>query len=81
VEFTAHQTEKGFLIRGKLFQSGVPHSFIASIPLYMGGGSGHNTFLGTVAAAGPETSFHFVAPILPRKIIIDPQMTLLCSSE
>jgi hypothetical protein len=81
VEFTSHQTEKGFLIRGKLFQTGVPHSFIASVPLYIGGGSGHNTFLGTVAAAGEETPFHFVAPVAPRKIIIDPQMTLLSTSE
>jgi hypothetical protein len=80
VEFTAHQTEKEFLVRGKLFQTGVPHSFITSVPLYIGG-SGHNTFLGTVVAAGEETSFHFVAPVAPRKIIIDPQMTLLSTSE
>jgi hypothetical protein len=32
-------------------------------------------------AAGSETSFHFLAPALPHKIIIDPQMTLLCTSE
>jgi len=81
VEFTAHQSGKGFLVRGKLFQSGVPHSFIASVPLYINGGSGHNILLGTVVAAGEETSFHFVAPSQPHKIIIDPQMTLLCTSD
>jgi len=80
VEFTAHHTEKGYLIRGKLFQTGVPRSFVASVPLYAGG-AGHSALLGTVVAAGPETSFHFVAPNLPRKIVIDPQMTLLCTSE
>jgi len=80
VEFTAHHTEKGYQIRGKLFQSGVPRSFVASVPLYSGG-AGHGALLGTVVAAGPETSFHFVAPNLPRKIVIDPQMTLLCTSE
>jgi hypothetical protein len=80
VEFTAHHTEKGYVIRGKLFQTGVPRSFVASVPLYASG-TGHSALLGTVVAAGPETSFHFVAPNLPRKIVIDPQLTLLCTSE
>ena len=80
VEFTAHHTEKGYQIRGKLFQTGVPRSFIASVPLYSGG-AGHGALLGTVVAAGPETLFHFVVPIPPRKIVVDPRMTLLCTSE
>jgi hypothetical protein len=80
VEFTAHHTEKGYEIRGKLLQSRVPRSFIASVPLYASG-AGHGTFLANIVAAGPETSFHFVAASAPRKIIVDPQMTLLCTSE
>jgi hypothetical protein len=80
VEFTAHHTEKGYQVRGKLFQSGVPRSFIASVPLFAGG-AGRGTLLTTVVTAGPETSFHFITPSLPRKIVIDPQMTLLCTSE
>ncbi len=79
-EFTVHHTEKGYAIRGKLFQTGVPRSFIASVPLYASG-AGHGSFLGTVQASGPETSFHFVVPNPPRKILVDPQMTLLCTSE
>lgn len=80
VEFTAHHTESGYAIRGKLFQTGVPRSFLASVPLYASG-PGHGTFLGAVLASGPETSFHFVAPNAPHKIIVDPLMTLLCTSE
>jgi len=80
VEFTAHHNEKGYVIRGKLFQTRVPRSFIAGVPLYAGT-AGHNTFLGTVVAAGPETSFHFLTPNLPHKIVIDPHMTLLCTTE
>jgi hypothetical protein len=80
VEFTAHHTEKGYQVRGKLFQSGVPRTFIASVPLYAGG-AGRGTLLATVVTAGPETSFHFITTSLPRKIVIDPQMTLLCTSE
>jgi hypothetical protein len=81
VEFTSHAAEKGFLVKGKLYQSGVPRAFIASVPLYASGGSATRALLGNVVAAGPETSFHFLSPIQPRKVIIDPQMTLLCVPE
>lgn len=80
VEFTAHRDEKGYLIRGKLFQTGVPRSFIASVPLYAAGANGR-ALLGTVVADGPETSFHFFAASPARKILIDPQMTLLCTTD
>jgi aminopeptidase N len=81
VEYTSHAAEKGFLVKGKLYQSGVPRSFIASVPLYANGGSGTRALLGNVVAAGPETPFQFLSPVQPRKLIIDPQMTLLCVSE
>ena len=80
VEFTLHHTEKGYQIRGKLYQTGVPRSFIARVPLYSGG-AGRGTLLGTVIAAGPETNFRFDTQNLTRKIVVDPQMTLLCTSE
>jgi hypothetical protein len=81
VEFSTHHTDKGEVVRGKLFQTGVPRSFITSVPLYANNGLGHNVFLGAVVAAGPETSFHFTTPAAPRKLAIDPQMTLLCTTE
>jgi peptidase M1-like protein len=81
VEFTAHHNEKSYLVRGKLFQTGVPRSFLAHVPLYAGGGAGHKAFLGTVIATGPETSFSFITLEAPHRILIDPQMTLLCISE
>jgi hypothetical protein len=80
LEFTSHRDDTGYSVRGKIFQTGVPRSFIASVPLYAAGGAGR-VFLGTVVAAGPESSFHFHASSAPRKILIDPQMTLLCTSE
>jgi hypothetical protein len=33
--------------------------------------------LGQVFADGPETSFHFTAPAGTRKIVLDPNRTLL----
>jgi hypothetical protein len=81
VEFSTHHTDKGEVVRGKLFQTGVPRSFIVSVPLYTNTGLGHNVFLGTVVAAGQETSFHFTTQIAPHKLVVDPQMTLLCTTE
>jgi Peptidase family M1 domain len=81
VEFTVHNTEKGFLVRGKLYQENVPHSFLAPVPLYSGANPSHATLLGVVVAAGPETSFHFTTQTEPHKILIDPQMTLLCVTQ
>lgn len=80
VEFTVHHDESGYSVRGKLFQTGVPRSFLASVPLYATGG-GSRSFLGNVVAGGPETSFRFHASGPPHKILIDPQMTLLCTTD
>jgi hypothetical protein len=81
VEFTAHKTEKGYQVRGKLLQSGVPRSFIAPVPLYVSLPGGRSNLLGTVTAAGEETSFSFSSQVDPHKILIDPHMTLLCVTE
>jgi hypothetical protein len=80
LEFTVVPTEKGFSIRGKLFQSEVPRSFIAPVPLYFNDG-GRSVYLGTVNTIGPETSFHFNAAVAPHKLLIDPQLTLLCTTD
>jgi hypothetical protein len=81
VEFSVHRSEKGYLVRGKLFQAGVPRSFLARVPLYAGSGTGHSVPLASVIASGPETPFQFLTPDAPRRILIDPQMTLLCTTE
>jgi hypothetical protein len=80
VEFSVHHSEKGFVVRGKLFQTGVPRSFTAPVPLYASTG-GHSTFLGIVPSDGPETPFHFTAQAEPHKLLIDPRMTLLCVTQ
>ncbi len=81
VEFTTQNTEKGFLVKGTLLQSGVPRSFIAPVPLYASSGPGHSVYLGTVTAEGAKTTFHFTTPVPPHKLLIDPELTLLCVSE
>ena len=82
VQFTSHNTEKGFQIRGKLLQDGVPRSFIAPVPIYASTSiPGRTIFLGTVVATGDETNFTFTSAVQPHKLLIDPHMTLLCIPE
>jgi aminopeptidase N len=81
VEFTSRRTEKGFQVRGKLYQSGVPRSFIAPVPLHASSGAGRGVLLGTVVTSGDETSFSFTAKTEPRKLLIDPYSTLLCVAD
>lgn len=80
IEYTSKKTEKGFIVKGKLMQSEVPRSFIAPVPLYISAG-GRFISLGTVVALGEETNFSFTTTSDPRKIAIDPHMTLLCTTE
>jgi hypothetical protein len=81
VEFSTRRIEKGFQVRGKLIQSGVPRSFIAPVPIYISTGGARSVLLGTVVTSGEETPFTFRSQIEARKLLIDPRMTLLCVAE
>jgi Peptidase family M1 domain len=81
VEFTARRDDTGYSVRGRLLQTGVPRWFLGSVPLYATVTGSGRSFLGNVVASGPETSFHFHTSTAPHKILIDPQMTLLCTTE
>jgi hypothetical protein len=82
-EFTVHKSDTGpgYSIRGKLFQENVPQFFIARVPIYSAVPSGRPVLLGTVVAAGPETQFHFTSSTSLHKLLIDPQMTILCTTQ
>jgi len=77
LEYSTKRAEKGFVVRGKLLQTGVPESFVAPVPIF----SSANEYLGRVIAGGPETPFHFVTQRDPGRLAVDPQMTLLCVVE
>lgn len=78
VEFTARPQGKGFLVRGTLKQSGVPGNFLAAVPLYVARAGGKTVPLGTVTTSGERTPFQFVSSVQPRRLVIDPQLTVLC---
>ena len=75
VNFEVKPRGNEFLIRGTLKQSGVPDLFTAPVPLYLPGGK--PSLLGTVISTGAETTFEFVSPVRPRRLLIDPQLSLL----
>ncbi|MGA2482221.1 MAG: M1 family aminopeptidase [Candidatus Acidiferrales bacterium] len=81
VEFSARPGEKGVIVRGALLQTGVPKSFVAPVPVYATGLGGKQVYLGTVVATGQKTPFRFTTVSAPHKLVIDPQMTLLCVAE
>jgi hypothetical protein len=65
-------------VSGKLIQNNVPDDFILRVPIYGQGQTGKPVLLGSVITSGEETSFQFVSAVSPKKLLIDPQMTLLC---
>lgn len=82
VEFDVKPAGEKFIVRGKLKQSGVPLSFIAPVPIYAPRvAGGKPLLLGTVVTNGPETPFQFTLRAAPKKLLIDPNLTLLCLTE
>jgi hypothetical protein len=81
VEFQVKPHGQDFLVTGRLLQTGVDDVFTASVPLYGGKPGGKLERLGVVVTTGPETRFHFVAKNRPPRILVDPQLTLLCRTD
>lgn len=81
VEFQVKPHAQEFLVTGKLLQTGVDDIFTAAVPLYGGKQGGKLVRLGVVVTTGPETRFHFVVKNRPPRILIDPQMTILCRTD
>jgi hypothetical protein len=63
-------------VTGVIVQKEAPDSLVTSVPLYAAI-AGRNILLARVFAEGPETSFHISAPRQTRKILLDPEHTLL----
>ena len=63
-------------VRGVILQKDAPKDLVTPVPLYASRG-GKLIFLGRVFADGPETPFLINAPAGTRKIVLDPEQTLL----
>ena len=67
---------RGTTVTGTLIQDHSPQDLVTSVPLY-GSVAGKNVFIGRVFAEGHESQFRLSAPAGVRKIVIDPEQTLL----
>lgn len=63
-------------VTGVIKQKDAPGSLITLVPLYALV-SGRNVLIGKVFADGPETQFHLTTPAGTRKILLDPDQTVL----
>jgi len=72
--------EAGTVVTGTILQKDAPKDLVTPVPLY-GSRAGKLVFLGRVFADGPETPFHVSAPAGTRRIIVDPNQTLLARTR
>lgn len=81
VEFQTKPRGKKFLVTGTLLQKNVDDTFTARVPLYSSRMGGRPERLGEVVTTGPETPFRFTTSARPRRLLIDPKLTLLCFAD
>ena len=67
-------------ISGTILQKDAPDDLVTSVPLYASV-AGKTVFLARVFADGAESSFHLTAPQGARKVVVDPEQTLLARSR
>ena len=68
-------------ISGTILQKGAPENLITAVPVYAETTSNTKVFLGEVLADGPETKFHLAVPPGTRKIVLDPNQTILSTPK
>jgi hypothetical protein len=81
VKYEVKPKGQEFVVTGALHQTGVSDVFTAPIPIYASHGPGKPEKLGVVITTGNETQFHFGTRTRPSKLVIDPQLTVLCSTN
>jgi hypothetical protein len=67
-------------VSGVILQKDAPEDLVTSVPLYATV-AGKMVLLGRVFADGPETPFHLATPPGARKVVLDPEQTLLARSR
>jgi hypothetical protein len=65
------------VVTGVIRQKDAPEDLVTSVPIYAVVSGKAPTLLGRVFAYGAETSFHLSAPVGTRKLLVDPNGTIL----
>lgn len=67
---------QGTVVSGTILQKSAPKDLVTSVPVFAYI-NGKSLSLGRVFAEGPETPFHLNAPLGARRVVLDPEQTLL----
>jgi hypothetical protein len=67
----------GWSVTGFIRQKDVSNNFVTSVPIYALLPGKATVLLGRVFADGAESSFHFAAPAGTRRLLLDPNGTIL----
>ena len=73
-------TKAAPVVSGTILQKDAPDTLVTAVPLYAVVGN-RTVFLRSVFADGSETPFRLTAPAGTRKIVIDPEQTLLSRAK
>ncbi len=78
-----HITQKAGVtsVSGFIVQKDAPNDLVTAVPVYGETASKSLVFLGQVLADGPDTSFRLNAPNTVRKIVLDPNQTILTAPK
>ena len=82
VQFETRRLRRAFVVTGELRQADVGELFTAAVPIYGVRPAGRQVErLGVVLTTGRETKFRFVSRFRPLRLVIDPDLTLLCTAH
>jgi hypothetical protein len=70
----------GTLVTGTILQKAAPENLVTCVPFYASV-NGRAVFLGRVFADGPETPFRLIAPAGARRVVLDPEQSLLARTR
>jgi hypothetical protein len=65
------------LITGTVLQKDAPKSLVTAVPLYGFNAAGSKMLLGVVFGDGQENSFRVTAPAGIKRVVLDPDQTIL----
>jgi hypothetical protein len=80
VKFSEKEKSKTTLVTGTLIQGQSPDTLVTAVPIYASIG-GKNVFLKRIFAEGEQTQFRLSAPAGTRRLVIDPEQTLLSRAK
>ena len=80
LKFAEKEKGKTTLVTGILAQEQAPDTLVTAVPVYASIG-GKNIFLKRIFAEGDETQFRISAPPGTRRLVIDPEQTLLSRAK